>query len=69
MLAQFTESAEFKSRRRAEIFTTLVFAGMLRRAPDVAGFNAFVTGIQTGSNEVAASAIINSTEYRSRFLP
>jgi Domain of unknown function (DUF4214) len=66
MLAQFTESDEFKARRRAEIFTTLIFAGMLRRAPDEASFNAFV---QSPSNEVSALAIINSAEYRSRFLP
>jgi hypothetical protein len=70
MLASFTESSEYKQRRRAEIFTTLMYAAMLRRAPDQAAFNDNVNQINAGASfQSRISGVLGSQEYRSRFLP
>jgi monoamine oxidase len=70
MLMQFTESAEYKANRRAEIFTTLMFAGMLKRAPDQAVFDQNVTAIKGGATlQSRVQIILALPEYRSRFLP
>jgi hypothetical protein len=70
MLTQFTESAEYKTNRRPEIFTTLIYAGMLRRAPDQGGFDTSVNAIRGGAPLVSqVTNLLNSQEYRNRFLP
>ncbi len=70
MLTQFTENPEYRARRRAEIFTTLMFAGMLRRAPEQAAFNANVNLINSsGTFQQSIAGVLGSNEYRTRFLP
>ncbi len=69
MLSQFTESGEYRQRRRAEIFTTLLFAGLLRREPDQTSFNESVNAINAGATLRSRIDIVRgSQEYRNRFL-
>jgi hypothetical protein len=70
MLTRFTESAEYKTRRRGEILATLLYAGMLKRAPSDFEFNNVVNAIAGGQSvQSQITAILNSSEYRRRFLP
>ena len=66
----FSESDEFKFRMSAETFVTLVYMGMLRRAPEQGGFDFWVNYIDTGNSGLALiDGFLGSTEYRQRFLP
>ena len=62
--------AEYRAAIENEVFVTMIYLGMLRRAPDPAGF-AFWVGYMDGGN--SRLALIESTlaapEYRLRFLP
>ncbi|MBX3674354.1 MAG: DUF4214 domain-containing protein [Burkholderiales bacterium] len=70
LITTFSESAEYRAAIENEVFVTMIYLGMLRRAPDPAGF-AFWVGYMDGGN--SRLALIESTlaapEYRLRFLP
>jgi hypothetical protein len=72
MLTQFTESSEYKAARAAEINTTLLYSGLLKRAPTQTEFNFAVTTIKAGGSpdptERVANDMLNTLEYRRRFL-
>jgi hypothetical protein len=70
VLSGFSESAEFKSRSTNKVRATMLYIGLLKRTPDQAGFDSWLT--QLNNNLSYASAIggfIASVEYRNRFLP
>ncbi len=70
MLTQFTEGNEYKQTRRGEIFTTNLFAGLLRRAPNATEFSSMVSAIRGGATVASqAGILLNANEYRLRFLP
>jgi glucose/arabinose dehydrogenase len=66
----FSDSTEFQALIGNEVFATMMYAGMLRRTPEPAGFSGWVGLLDAGTPR---SAVIDgfflSTEYRSRFLP
>jgi Domain of unknown function (DUF4214)/Bacterial TSP3 repeat len=69
MLTQFTESSEYRFRRRGETLSTLLYAGMLRRAPTQAEFDTMVAAIASGATaQSQILLLLNSAEYRSRFV-
>ena len=66
----FSESEEFRGTSDSKVYVTMMYFGMLRRAPDQGGFDYWV-GYRNGGN--SGQALINgflaSQEYRNRFLP
>ncbi len=69
MLA-FSESAEYRALIGSEVYVTMMYAGMLRREPDVAGFNYWVGVLDRGgSGQGLIGGFLGAPEYRNRFLP
>ena len=65
-----SESTEYRNAMVNEVTVTSAYIGLLRRAPDPAGFNGWVAILDGGSGPSALiNGIINSAEYRARFLP
>jgi len=70
VMAGFSESAEYSLLTAAEVHVTMAYAGMLQRAPDPGGFSFWVQHLEQGNGGAALIAgFLNSSEYRSRFLP
>lgn len=69
MLA-FSESDEYRLATSSEVFVTMMYVGMLRRAADSAGFNFWVNYKDAGNPGLALiDLFLGSAEYRARFLP
>ncbi len=69
MLA-FSESAEYKALIASEVYVTMSYAGMLRRAPDAGGFSYWVNYLDGGNSGLALlNGFLTANEYRARFLP
>jgi hypothetical protein len=66
----FSESGEYRAATASDVYVTMTYLGMLHRAPDAGGFD-FWTGYLDGGNSGLAliNGFLNSSEYRSRFLP
>ena len=66
----FSESAEYRGVIGSEVYVTMMYIGMLRREPDLGGFNFWVGYRDAGNSGIALiDGFIASAEYRSRFLP
>ena len=66
----FSESAEYRNLTANEIYVTMTYIGMLRRAPDAGGFSYWVNSLDGGTSGLALiDGVLSSTEYRARFLP
>jgi hypothetical protein len=69
MLVAFSESAEYKSKRSGETFTTLIYAGMLRAAPDQTSFALAVSRMGAGgSRRAEIDRLLATTAYQQRFV-
>jgi hypothetical protein len=69
MLA-FSESAEYHVRIDHSVYVTMMYIGMLRRAPDDGGFVFWVGYMDSGNSGLALiDGFVRSPEYRARFLP
>lgn len=70
LMAAFSESAEYRAAIDSPVYVTMIYAGMLRRAPDSGGF-AYWVQVRDGqaSNTDLIAAFLASAEYRARFLP
>jgi hypothetical protein len=70
MLTLFSEGDEYRVTRRAEIYTTLLYAGMLRREPSSAEFASMIAAIKGGATVQSQAAVLMAlSAYRVRFLP
>jgi hypothetical protein len=70
LMLAFSESPEFRSLTANEVLVTMLYAGMLRRAPEAAGFAHWVSYLDAGnSREALIQTFLESPEYRNRFLP
>jgi DNA-binding beta-propeller fold protein YncE len=71
VLLGFSDSAEYQAAMASEVLVTMMYAAMLRRSPEPAGFNGWVGFLDaaTYTREQAINGFFLSTEYRSRFLP
>ena len=66
----FSESAEYRQTSDSEIYVTMMYFGMLRRAPDSGGFSFWVQYRDDGNSGLALiDGFLGSPEYRGRFLP
>jgi sugar lactone lactonase YvrE len=71
VLVGFSDSEEYRANMANEVFVTMMYAGMLRRTPEPAGFNGWVGFLEAGTytREQVINGFFLSTEYRNRFLP
>lgn len=70
VMAGFSESPEYIDARKNHVYVAMMYIGMLRRAPDQAGFDFYLNLLNQGTpglNQV--TGFYNSPEYHSRFLP
>jgi hypothetical protein len=66
----FSESPEYQSLTRNEVYVTMMYIGMLRRAPESGGFTFWVDHLDLGNPGLALiQGFLASAEYRARFLP
>ena len=69
VMVQFSESPEFQQKSAAKVAISLIYAGMLQRAPDPAGFNYWVGVLGAGGNAFTMiDSFFNSLEYKNRFV-
>jgi uncharacterized protein (DUF1800 family) len=69
MMLQFSESAEYKSFKTNAVNVIMVYAGMLRRAPDKPGFDFYVAEANRGVPLLnVINGFLNSSEYQQRFI-
>ena len=63
--------SEYQAAMANEVFVTMMYAGMLRRTPEPAGFNGWVAFLDAGTytREQVINGFFLSAEYRARFLP
>jgi hypothetical protein len=70
MMTQFSESAEYRGLIDHEVYVTMAYMGMLRRAPDSGGFTYWVGYMDSGNSGTAlVASFVGSAEYHNRFLP
>lgn len=71
VLAGFSESAEFIQTSSNKVFVVMMYAGMLRRAPEQAGFDHWVAYLTNPSNSrlTLIQGFLDASEYHNRFLP
>jgi len=71
VLARIVENEEFTSRQFNPAFVTMQYFGYLRRDPDAAGFNYWLTKLDAAKgdyrNAEMVEAFLSSVEYRKRF--
>jgi len=64
----FSESAEYKGLTGHEVYVTMMYIGMLRRAPEEDGFNFWVNYLDSGNSGLALiDGFLYSQEYANRF--
>jgi len=71
VLLGFSDSPEYQANMAHEVFVTMMYAGMLRRTPEAAGFSGWVAALDAGTwtREQVIGGFYQSQEYRDRFLP
>jgi hypothetical protein len=70
MMVAFSESPEYRGLIGAEVYVTMMYVGMLRRAPDAPGFAQWVGYLEQGNPSLSLiNLFLGSAEYRNRFLP
>jgi Domain of unknown function (DUF4214) len=66
----FSESPEFKQTSYNKVYVTMIYVGMLRRAPEQSGFDFWVNQLNNGASGLnLIQGFLNAPEYHSRFLP
>jgi hypothetical protein len=67
---QFSEAAEYRALIKNEVSVTMLYSGMLRRAPDAGGFDSWVNALDSGTSvQELINLFLVSEEYHNRFLP
>jgi hypothetical protein len=70
VMRNFSESAEYQAASVSLVYVTMMYVGMLRRAPDQGGFNFWVGYMNAGNPGLSLiNGFLNSPEYHGRFLP
>ena len=70
VLVGFSESPEYQANTAHDVYVTMMYVGMLRRAPEQAGFDFWVAYMDAGNSGLALIlGFLNSPEYHNRFLP
>jgi len=67
VLRAIADSDEVGAREFNNAFVGMQYYGYLRRKPDQAGFNAWLSVLQSGDVRTMVNGFLNSTEYKLRF--
>ena len=66
----FSESNEYQTKMYEEIYVTMTYMGLLRRAPDQGGFDYWVNRMDGGGSGLGLiNGFLASAEYANRFEP
>jgi hypothetical protein len=69
-MARLANSEEYTTRSRNQVYVTMMYMGMLRRAPEQGGFDFWVGVMNGGQSGLGlVQAFLDAPEYRARFLP
>lgn len=70
IMVAFSESPEYKAKSANTVNVTMLYIGMLQRAPDQNGLTYWVDQLNAGAslNDLIQS-FLTATEYHNRFLP
>jgi alpha-tubulin suppressor-like RCC1 family protein len=69
MMAQFSESAEYRAAKDSDTYVVSIYVGMLRRSPDPGGFAFWAGERRAGRSGIGLiQGFLDSGEYRGRFL-
>jgi hypothetical protein len=61
---------DYSTRSYNQVYVTMMYTGMLRRAPEQGGFDYWVGVMNGGQSGLGlVQAFLDSQEYRYRFLP
>ncbi len=70
VLLGFSESAEYIQTSGNKVFVVMMYVGMLRRAPEQAGFDNWVAFLNAGNSRLTLiQGFLDAPEYHNRFLP
>jgi hypothetical protein len=70
VLVGFSESPEYRQLTNNDVYVTMMYVGMLRRAPEQAGFDFWTNYMDTGNPGInLILGFLNAPEFRNRFLP
>ncbi len=70
VLVGFSESPEYQQASAIDVYVAMMYVGMLRRAPEQAGFDFWKAYMQAGNPGLALIlGFLQAPEYRGRFLP
>ena len=70
VLVGFSESPEDQTNTAHDVYVTMMYVGMLRRAPEQSGFDFWVAYMDAGNSGLALIlGFLNAPEYHNRFLP
>ncbi len=70
VMLNFSESEEYRGVIASEVYVTMMYAGMLRREAEAAGFAFWVGYLDQGNSGLALiDGFLGAQEYRNRFLP
>lgn len=70
LMVAFSESPEYRALTFNDVYVTMTYSAMLRRAPDPGGFAFWVGYLDAGNSGLALiDGFLGSSEYRWRFLP
>ena len=68
LMVAFSESPEYRAVIANEVYVTMMYAGMLRRAPDATGFSHWLGYMDAGNSGLALiQGFLDSIEYHGRF--
>lgn len=69
VMGGFSESAEYQQKSFTKVYVTMMYVGMLRRAPEPGGFDNWVNAMNSGTSGLAIiQGFLGSAEYHNRFL-
>jgi subtilisin family serine protease len=69
-IAQVANTNDYSTRSYNQVYVTMMYTGMLRRAPEQGGFDYWVGVMNGGQSGLGlVQAFLDSQEYRYRFLP
>lgn len=69
VMVGFSESPEYRQLQRNPVYVTMVYVGLLRRAPDPDGFDYWVGAMSSGlSGQVLIQTFLSAEEYVARML-
>jgi DNA-binding IclR family transcriptional regulator len=69
-MARLANTQEYTQATANSVYVTMMYMGMLRRAPEQGGFDFWVSVMRGGQSGLGlVQAFLDAPEYKGRFLP